>query len=119
MRACCSLIVMGKILLLNLRCGLQVFRIEFRKAILQVGLEVIYTQLLDVKSGKTVRCLVPCFSASVARDTAGARWCFPWKNPLRDTFYDFQKVFPMETQKVFLKEKSEKHIMCFFQVSHR
>ena len=23
----------------------------------------------------------------------------------------------METQKVFLKEKSEKHIMCFFQVS--
>jgi len=23
----------------------------------------------------------------------------------------------METQKVFLKEKSKKHIMCFFQVS--
>jgi len=51
--------------------------------------------------------------------TAGARWCFPWKNPLRDMFCDFQRVFPTETQKVFLKEKSEKHIMCFFQVSHR
>ena len=51
--------------------------------------------------------------------TAGAGWCFPRKNPLRDTFCDFQRVFPMETQKVFLKEKSKKHIMCFFQVSHR
>ena len=51
--------------------------------------------------------------------TAGAGWCFPWKNPLRDMFCDFQRVFPMETQKVFLKEKSEKHIMCFSQVSHR
>jgi len=54
-----------------------------------------------------------------AVDTAGAGWCFPWKNPLRDTFCDFQRVFPMETQKVFLKEKSKKHIMCFFQVFHR
>jgi len=44
---------------------------------------------------------------------------FPRKNPLRDMFCDFQRVFPTETQKVFLKEKSEKHIMCFFQVSHR
>ena len=52
-------------------------------------------------------------------NTAGAGWCFPWKNPLRDMFCDFQRVFPTETQKVFLKEKSEKHIMCFFQVSHR
>jgi len=43
MRACCSLVAMGKILLLNLRCGLRVFHIKFRKAILQVGLEVIYT----------------------------------------------------------------------------
>jgi len=25
----------------------------------------------------------------------------------------------METQMVFLKEKLEKHIMCFFHVSHR
>ena len=33
-KACCSLVAMGKILLLNLRCGLQVFHIEFRKAIL-------------------------------------------------------------------------------------
>ena len=41
--------------------------------------------------------------------TAGAGWCFPRKNPLRDMFCDFQRVFPMETQKVFLKEKSEKH----------
>jgi len=46
--------------------------------------------------------------------TAGAGWCFPWKNPLTDTFCDFQRVFPTETQKVFLKEKYEKHIMCFF-----
>jgi len=52
-------------------------------------------------------------------NTAGARWSFPQKNPLRDTFCDFQRVFPMETQKVFLKEKSKKHIMCFFQVSHK
>jgi len=51
--------------------------------------------------------------------TAGAGWCFPRKNPLRDMFCDFQRVFPTETQKVFLKEKSKKHIMCFFQVSHR
>jgi len=43
MRACCSLVAMGKILLLNLRCGLRVFRIKFCKAIFQVGLEVIYT----------------------------------------------------------------------------
>jgi len=43
MRACCSLIATGKILLLNLCCGLWVFRIKFRKAIIQVGLEVIYT----------------------------------------------------------------------------
>jgi len=68
MRACCSLIVPGKILLLHLRCWLQLFRIEFCKAILQVGLEVIYTQLSDVKSGRTVRCLVSCFSTSVARE---------------------------------------------------
>jgi len=34
-------------------------------------------------------------------------WCFPQKNPLRDMFCDFQRVFPTETQK------------CFFQVSHR
>jgi len=34
--------------------------------------------------------------------TAGARWCFPQKNPLRDMFCDFQRVFPTETQKVFL-----------------
>ena len=51
--------------------------------------------------------------------TAGAGWCFPRKNPLRDTFCDFQRVFPTETQKVFLKEKSEKHIMCFSDVSHK
>ena len=51
--------------------------------------------------------------------TAGAGWCFPRKTPLRDTLCDFQRVFPMETQKVFLKEKSKKHIICFFQVSHR
>ena len=54
-----------------------------------------------------------------SQHTAGPGWCFPWKNPLRDTFCDFQRIFPTETQKVFLKEKSEKHIMCFFQVSHR
>ena len=51
--------------------------------------------------------------------TAGTEWCFPQKNPFLDMFCDFQRVFPMEIQKVFLKEKSEKHIMCFFQVSHR
>ena len=68
MRACCSLVAMGKILLLNLCCWLRVFCIELCKAILQVGLEVIYTQLLDVKLGRTVRCLVSRFSASVARE---------------------------------------------------
>jgi len=26
-------------------------------------------------------------------DTAGTRWCFPQKNPLRDTFCEFQRVF--------------------------
>jgi len=51
--------------------------------------------------------------------TAGTGWCFPQKNPFLDMFCDFQRVFPTETQKVFLKEKSEKHIMCFFHVSHR
>jgi len=50
-------------------------------------------------------------------DTAGARWCFPWKNPSRDTFCDFQRGFPTETQKVFLKEKSEKHIMHYVFLS--
>ena len=57
------------------------------------------------------------FSITILYYTAGAGWCFPLKNPLRDTFCDFQRVFPVETQKVFLKEKSEKHIMCFSQVS--
>jgi len=75
MRVCCSLVATGKILLVNLRCWLQMFCIEFRKAILQVGLEVIYTQLLDVELGRTVGCLVPCFSASVAREWK--QLCFP------------------------------------------
>jgi len=75
MRVCCSLVATGKILLLNLRCRLRVFCIKFHKAILQVGLEVIYTQLLDVKSGRTVRCLVSCLSTSVAQER---EWlCFP------------------------------------------
>jgi len=52
-------------------------------------------------------------------NTAGARYCFPWKNPFLDMCCGFQRVFPAETQRVFLKGKSEKHIMCFFQVSHR
>ena len=34
MRVCRSLIATGKILLLNLRCGLRMFCIEFYKAIL-------------------------------------------------------------------------------------
>jgi len=49
-------------------CWLWLLCIEFCKAILQVGLKVIYTQLLDVKPGGTVGCLVPCFSTSVARE---------------------------------------------------
>ena len=74
-RACCSLVAMGKIQLLSLRCWLQVFPIKFCKAILQVGLEVIYTQLSDVELGRTVRCLVSCFSTSVAREQ---KWlCLP------------------------------------------
>jgi len=67
-RVCCSLVATGKILLLNLRCWLWLFCIEFCKAILQVGLEVIYTQLSDVKLGRTVGCLVFCFSVLVARE---------------------------------------------------
>ena len=64
----------GKILLLNLHCQLQMFCIEFCKAILQVGLEVIYSQLSDVELDRTVGCFVPCFSASVARER---KWlCF-------------------------------------------
>jgi len=73
-RACCSIIATGKILLLNLRCGLWVFCIKFRKAILQVGLEVVYTQLSDVELGRTVGCLVSCLSTSVAREWE--RLCF-------------------------------------------
>ena len=52
-------------------------------------------------------------------DTAGTRCCFPWKNPFIDTFCGFQNVFPMETQKVFLKGKSKKHVMFFSDFSHR
>jgi len=57
-----------------------------------------------------------------------SRWCsnhcwhrvvFPLEKPISRHVLWFPKGFPMETQKVFLKEKSEKHIMCFFQVSHR
>ena len=51
--------------------------------------------------------------------TAGAKCCFLWKNLFLDMFCDFQRVFPMETQKVFLKEKSKKHMMCFLDISHR
>ena len=47
---------------------LRVFRIKFRKAIFQVGLEVVYTQFSDVEPGGTVGCLVSCFSTSVARE---------------------------------------------------
>jgi len=36
---------------------------------------------------------------------------FPWENPISS-----QRVFPMGTQKVFLKEKSKKHVMCFLDV---
>ena len=50
--------------------------------------------------------------------TAGARWCFPRKNPLGNTSCDFQRIFPRETQKVFLKEKSEKHMTCFSDFSN-
>jgi len=32
-KGCCSLVATGKILLLNLHCGLQMFCIEFRKVI--------------------------------------------------------------------------------------
>ena len=40
-----------------------------------VGLEVVYTQFLDVKSGRTVRSFVSCFSALVTREQ---KWlCFP------------------------------------------
>jgi len=39
-------------------------------------------------------------------DTAGTGWCFPQKNPFQDMFCDFQRVFPMETQKVPLFQKS-------------
>ena len=77
------------------------------------GIEEIESKRKEVVTG-----ILPARNAEMCT-TAGAGWCFPWKNPLRDTFCDLQRVFPMETQKVFLKEKSKKHIMCFFQVSHR
>ena len=50
--------------------------------------------------------------------TAGARWCFPRKNPLGNTSCDFQRIFLEKTQKVFLKEKSEKHMTCFSDFSN-
>jgi len=40
----------------------------------QVGLEVVYTQFSDVESGRTVGCLVSCFSASVARERKQLRF---------------------------------------------
>ena len=46
-------------------------------------------------------------------NTAGTGWCFLGKNPFLDRFCVFQRVFPMKTQKVFLKEKSKKHVMCY------
>ena len=52
-------------------------------------------------------------------DTAGTGWCFPGKNPFLDRVCVSQRVFPMGTQKVFLKEKSKKHVMCFSDVSYR
>ena len=36
--------------------------------------------------------------------TAGARWCFPRKNPLGNTSCDFQRIFLGKTQKVFPKK---------------
>jgi len=75
MRVCCSLDAMGKILLLNLRCGFQMFHIKFRKAILKVGLEVVYAQLSDVESGRTVGSFVSCLSALVTRERK--QLCFP------------------------------------------
>ena len=59
------------------------------------------------------------FELRVQVVTAGTGCCFPRENPFLDTFCDFQRVFPTETQKVFRKEKSEKHVMCFSYVSHR
>ena len=44
--------------------------------------------------------------------TAGTGWCFPRKNPLRDTFCDFQRVFPTETH-VFLRFFFQKHFFVF------
>jgi len=51
--------------------------------------------------------------------TAGTGWCFPGKNTFPDRFCVSKRVFPMGTQKVFLKEKSKKHVICFSDVSHR
>jgi len=34
-------------------------------------------------------------------NTAGAGWCFPWKNPFLDTFCDFQRFFPQKHKKCF------------------
>jgi len=35
-------------------------------------------------------------------NTAGTRWCSPWENLFLDRFCDFQTVFLIETQKVYL-----------------
>ena len=36
-----------------------------------------------------------------AGNTAGTRWCFPWRNLFLDRFCDFQTVFLTETQKFY------------------
>jgi len=65
----------------------------------------------------------PCISTPISTDqsrhTAGTGWCFPGKNPFLHRFCVSQRVFPMKTQKVFLKEKSKKHVMCFSDVSYK
>ena len=40
----------------------------------EMSLEVIHTQLSDVKLGRTVGCLVPCFSTSLAREQKWLRF---------------------------------------------
>ena len=54
-----------------------------------------------------------------AASTAGSGWCFPGKNPFLDRFCVSKRDFPMRTHKIFLKEKSKKHVMCFSDVSYR
>ena len=43
----------------------------------------------------------------------------PRKNSFLDRFCVSKRVLPMGTQKVFLKEKSKKHVMCFSDVCYR